>query len=131
MEKLILIVEDEPSNMKLFRDLLEIGGYPTIEATDGQRGVKLALERKPGLILMDINMPVMDGCEATRILKADASTKHIPIVAVTSCVMKSEIEEILRAGCDDYLIKPIDIKDFLNKMAQYLPGTENAEITGL
>lgn len=121
MATLILIVEDEPTNMKLFRDLLKFGGYPTIEATDGQQGVKLARQRKPDLILMDVNMPVMDGREATRILKTDASTKHIPIVAVTSCVMESEIEEILRAGCDDYLVKPIDIKEFLNKVTRYLP----------
>jgi two-component system cell cycle response regulator DivK len=120
MATLILIVEDEPTNMKLFRDLLKFGGYPTIEATDGQQGVKLARQRKPDLILMDVNMPVMDGREATRILKTDASTKHIPIVAVTSCVMESEIEEILRAGCDDYLVKPIDIKEFLNKVTRYL-----------
>ncbi len=109
----------------LFRDVLKIGGYPTIEATDGQQGIKLARERKPGLILMDIMMPVIDGREATRILKTDASTKHIPIVTVTSCVMKSEIEEILRAGCEDYLVKPINVKDFLNKVAQYLSRTEN------
>ncbi len=120
MAKVILIVEDEPKNLKLVRDLLQVSGYKTIEATDGKQGVALARARKPGLILMDIMMPVIDGLEATRILKADATTRNIPVIALTSFVMKGDKERILQAGCDGYITKPIDIQEFLKKVAEYL-----------
>ncbi len=122
MAKLILIVEDEPRNLKLVRDLLQVSGYTTIEATDGKQSVDLAKARKPDLILMDIQMPVMDGLEAIRILKADATTRNIPILALTSYAMKGDKERILEAGCNGYLAKPIDIQELLKKVAQYLPG---------
>ena len=120
MAKVILIVEDEPKNLKLVRDLLRVRGYTTIEATDGKQGVESAKDRKPDLILMDIQMPVMDGLEATRILKADATTKNIPVLALTSDAMKGDKEKILEAGCDGYLAKPLDIKELLEKVAEYL-----------
>ena len=120
MAKLILITEDEPKNMTLFRDLLKISGYSTIEATDGKQGVELAKENKPDLILMDVQMPVMDGLEATRILKADADTSNIPILALTSYAMKGDKERILSAGCDGYLAKPIDIQEFRKTVDEYL-----------
>ncbi len=122
MAKVILIVEDEPNNLKLVRDLLQISGYITIEATDGKQGVALARARKPDLILMDIQMPVMDGLEATRTLKADAITRNILVVALTSHVMKEDKEKILQAGFDGYLTKPIDIRELLKKVADYLSG---------
>ena len=122
MAKVILIVEDEPKNLKLLRDLLRVSGYTTIEATDGEQGVELAKARKPDLILMDIQMPVMDGLEATRILKADATTKNIPVLALTSYAMKGDKEKILEAGCDGYLAKPLDIKELLKKVTEYLSG---------
>ncbi len=122
MAKLILIVEDEPRNLTLLRDLLQVSGYKTIEATDGEQGVKLARAKKPDLILMDIMMPKMDGLEATRILKADATTSNIPILALTSYAMKGDKERILEAGCDGYLAKPIDIKELLKIVAEYLSG---------
>ncbi len=120
MAKVILIVEDEPNNLKLVRDLLQVSGYKTIEATDGKQGVALARAKKPDLILMDIQMPVMDGFEATRVLKADATTRNIPVIALTSYVMKGDKERILQAGCDGYITKPIDIQEFLKKVAEYL-----------
>jgi two-component system cell cycle response regulator DivK len=120
MDKLILIVEDEPKNLTLFRDLLQRFGYVTIEATNGKDGVELARVRNPNLILMDIQMPVMDGLEATQILKLDTETKNIPILALTSYAMKGDREKILQAGCDGYLAKPIDVKEFLATVAQYL-----------
>ena len=120
MSKEILIVDDEPKNLKLFGDLLQKFGYTTIEATDGRQGVELAKARKPDLILMDIMMPNMDGLEATRILKADASTSSIPIIALTSYAMAGDKERILQAGCDHYITKPIDIKEFLKNVADYL-----------
>jgi len=122
MAKLILIVEDEPKNITLLRDLLQVSGYSTIEATDGKQGVELAKAKKPDLILMDIQMPVMDGLEATRILKADATTGNIPVLALTSYAMKGDEERILKAGCDGYLAKPFNIRELLKTVAEYLSG---------
>ena len=122
MAKVILIVEDEPKNLTLLRDLLQVSGYKTIEATDGEKGVELAKARKPGLILMDIQMPEMDGLEATRILKTDATTSNIPVLALTAYAMKGDEERILEAGCDGYLTKPFDIKELLKEVAENLSG---------
>jgi len=122
MAKLILIVEDEPKNITLLRDLLQVSGYSTIEATDGKQGVELAEAKKPDLILMDIQMPVMDGLEATRILKVDATTSNIPVLALTSYAMKGDEERILQAGCDGYLTKPFNIQELLKTVAEYLSG---------
>ena len=120
MARVILIVEDEPRNRKLFRDLLQLKGYATLEATNGKQGVKIAREKKPDLILMDILMPIMDGLEATRILKTDAETKDIPIIALTSYAMKGDEERIRQAGCDEYITKPIDTREFVKKITEYL-----------
>ncbi len=122
MAKLILIVEDEPRNSTLLRDLLQVSGYSTIEATDGKQGVELAKSRKPDLILMDVQMPEMDGLEATRIIKADAATSNIPILALSSHAMKGDEEWILQAGCDGYLAKPFDIRELLKEVAKHLSG---------
>jgi CheY-like chemotaxis protein len=120
MSKVILIVEDEPLNMKLFRDLLQVNGYATFEAKDGKQGVEIAVEKQPDLILMDIHMPVMDGLEATRILKSDPATAGIPIIALTSGAMASDREKAVRAGCDAFMSKPVDIHDFLEMVASEL-----------
>jgi two-component system cell cycle response regulator DivK len=122
MSKVVLIVENDSRNMKLFRDLLQVHGIATLEATNGQEGVKLAMEKKPDLILMDIQMPVMDGLEATRILKADGRTRGIPIIALTSYAMKGDHERALGAGCDGYLAKPVDTRNFLKEISAYLSG---------
>jgi len=122
MAKVILIVEDEPKSLKLIRDLLQVSGYKTIEATDGEKGVELAKASKPDLILMDVQMPKMDGLETTRILKADATTSNIPVLALTSYAMKGDEERILEAGCDGYLAKPFDIQELLKTVAEYLSG---------
>ena len=120
MGKTILIVEDEPRNLKLLRDLLQRFGYEILEALDGEQGVKLAGDKIPDLILMDIMMPKMDGLEATRIIKADTKTKHIPIIALTSYAMKGDREKTVEAGCDGYIAKPIDIKEVLSAIEHYL-----------
>jgi two-component system cell cycle response regulator DivK len=120
MGKTILIVEDEPRNLKLLRDLLLRFGYEILEASDGEQGVKSAGEKMPDLILMDIMMPKMDGLEATRIIKADTKTKHIPIIALTSYAMKGDREKTIEAGCDGYIAKPIDIKEVLKTIEHYL-----------
>jgi two-component system cell cycle response regulator DivK len=120
MAKTILIVEDEPRNLKLLRDLLQRFGYEILEAPDGEQGVKSAGEKIPDLILMDIMMPKMDGLEATRIIKADEKTKHIPIIALTSYAMKGDREKTIEAGCDGYIAKPIDIKEVLKAIEHFL-----------
>jgi CheY-like chemotaxis protein len=120
MDNIILIVEDEPKNLTLFRDLLQRFGYLTIEATNGKDGVDLAKVHNPNLILMDIQLPVMDGLEATRILKSDTTTKDIPILALTSYAMTGDKDKILQAGCDGYLSKPVDVQVFLSTVASYL-----------
>jgi two-component system cell cycle response regulator DivK len=120
MGKTILIVEDEPKNMKLLRDLLQRFGYEILEASDGEQGVKSAGEKMPDLILMDIMMPKMDGLEATRIIKADIKTKHIPVIALTSYAMKGDREKTIEAGCDGYIAKPIEIKEVLKTIETYL-----------
>ena len=120
MEKVVLIVEDDANSRKLIRDLLQVSGHTTLEATDGKQGVALAKEKRPDLILMDIQLPVMDGLEATRILKADNETREIPIVALTAYAMEGDEERMLQAGCDGYLPKPIDVQEFLKKVSEYL-----------
>jgi two-component system cell cycle response regulator DivK len=120
MNKTVLIVEDDPRNMKLIRDLLQRHGYATLEAGNGEEGVNLAIEKRPDLILMDIQMPVMDGLEATRIIKANAMTKDIPIVALTSYAMREDEDRLIQAGCDGYLAKPIDTRKFPKEISAYL-----------
>lgn len=126
MRKEILIVEDDAKNMRLFRDILQFKGYSILEATDGRQGVDLAKEHKPDLILMDIQLPVMDGIEATRIIKSDESCKNIRVVALTASVMTGDREKIMEAGCDGYISKPIDIKEFLSTIEKYF---QTAEVT--
>lgn len=123
MTKKILIVEDDPQNMTLFRDLLVVSGYETFEATDGEQGVELARANRPDLILMDVQMPVMDGLEATRILKADSVTSGIPVVALTASAMRGDEERTIEAGCDGYMTKPVDIKEFLKLVSRYFADT--------
>ena len=124
MQKVILIVEDDPKSLELFRTLLQLSGYTTLEATDGRRGVELAKEKRPDLILMDTWLPIMNGLEATEILKAYPATKDIPIIALTAHAMAEDKERVLQAGSDGYLTKPISIHGFLEKVAEYLHSDE-------
>ncbi len=119
MSKVILIVDDQPANVKLLHVVLRKNGYTTLEAIDGKQGIEMARDQRPDIILMDKNMPVMDGLEATRILKKDESTKAIPIIIISSSAMKGDREEILESGCDEYMSKPIDIYKVLETVAQY------------
>jgi two-component system cell cycle response regulator DivK len=120
MGRVVLIVEDDPRNLKLIRDLLQIRGYTTLEATDGKQGVDMARAKMPDLILMDIQMPVMNGFEATSILKADPVTKSITIVALTAFAMQGDREKCMEAGFNDYITKPLDIRAFMTKIKEYL-----------
>ncbi len=121
MAKLILIVEDEPKNLKLVRDLLQHSGYTTIEATDGEQGVELANSQKPDLILMDIMMPVMDGYTACHTIKTDKATKAIPVVMLTA--MDYELNKALGkdVGADEYITKPVNRQELLDVISRFLP----------
>jgi two-component system cell cycle response regulator DivK len=120
MNETVLIVEDDPRNMKLTRDLLQHHSYIFLEARNGEQGVKLAIGKRPDLILMDIQMSVMDGLEATRIIKANVVTKDIPVVALTSYAMRGDEDRLVQAGCDGYLAKRIDTRKFLKEISAYL-----------
>lgn len=119
-DALILIVEDNPKNLKLIRDLLQFKGYKTIEAETAEAGIDLARERHPALILMDIQLPGMDGREAMKTLKGDTATQEIPIIALTASAMKGDREALLAEGFDGYIPKPIDIKEVPKVVASYI-----------
>ncbi len=116
----ILVIEDNPSNMKLAVFLLEKEGHEVLQAPDAEEGLRVARDRLPALILMDVQLPGMDGLAATRLLKADAATRHIKIVALTAFAMRGDQEKIEAAGCDDYIAKPIRYKEFLKVVVQML-----------
>ena len=118
--ELILIVEDHALNAKLIRDFLRVKGYQVIESTTAEEGLQLAREHGPGLILMDIRLPGMDGVTALQELKCDEATRQIPVIAVTASVMPSERDEFLAAGFDGYHPKPISVKGLLEEMRALL-----------
>jgi len=118
--ELILIVEDNEKNRKLVRDVLQFKGYRTLDAETAEIGLSLAREALPALILMDIQLPGMNGIDALGHLRADAATRHIPVVAVTASAMMHDRQKILAAGFDGYQSKPIDVKGFLTLVADVL-----------
>jgi two-component system cell cycle response regulator DivK len=121
--KRILLVEDTEDNRQIVRDLIDtIDGYELIEADDGAAGLAMASEHKPDLILMDIQLPVMDGYEATRRIKSDPTLKHIPVIAVTSYALSGDEDRTREAGCDDYIAKPFSPRQLLVKINEYLPS---------
>ena len=120
MKKRILVVEDTEDNRQILRDLLTAAGYDIIEATDGATGVAMAADQLPDLILMDIQLPVIDGYEATRRIKADPATRHIPIVAVTSYALAGDETKTREAGCDGYIAKPYSPRNLLEKVRGFL-----------
>ena len=122
MSKRILIVEDQEDNRSILRDLLSAAGYELIEATNGAQGVELAQRERPDLILMDIQLPIVDGYEATRRIKANAELKRIPIIAVTSYALSGDEAKARAAGCDGYVTKPFSPRQLLAKVREYLPG---------
>jgi two-component system, cell cycle response regulator DivK len=120
MTKRILMVEDTEDNRQIIRDLMESVGYDLIEAEDGAAGVAMATEHRPDLILMDIQLPVMDGYEACRRIKADPELRHIPIIAVTSYALSGDETKTKAAGCDGYVAKPFSPRQLLAKMNEFL-----------
>jgi len=118
----ILVVEDNEKNMKLFRDVLSATGYRTLEATTGGEAVEMAMEHTPDLVLMDIQMPDMDGVEALRRLRADARTASLRVLAVTAQAMRGDREQFLAAGFDGYLSKPVSVQELLGTVRRYCDG---------
>ena len=116
----VLVVEDNPANMTLATFLLQSAGHSVVTAANAEIGLMLARSEQPDLILMDIQLPGMDGLEATGLLKADVATRAIPVVALTALAMKGDEERIRAAGCDGYIAKPMRYKDFLATVAQQL-----------
>ena len=118
--KTILIVEDNEKNMKLVRDILRHKGYQTIEAQTGGDGVRLACERRPDLILMDIQLPDIDGIEALRRIRADAALDAVPVVAVSASVMPDDKQKIVTSGFDAFVSKPINLKQFVETVERFV-----------
>ena len=116
----VLIIEDNPTNMTLAIFLLKSVGHAVLSATDAEAGLALAREEQPDLILMDIQLPGMDGLEATALLKGDALTRAIPVIALTALAMKGDEERIRAAGCDGYIAKPMRYQEFLKTVAEQL-----------
>ena len=116
----VLLVEDNAANMKLATFLLESAGHTVLRATDAEIGLTLARGEQPNLILMDIQLPGMDGLEATGLLKRDEATRAIPVIALTALAMKGDEERILAAGCDGYIAKPMNYQSFLATIAAHL-----------
>jgi len=115
----VLVVEDNERNMKLFRDVLQASGFSTLEAATGERAVELVFEHRPDLVLMDIQLPDIDGIEALRRVRADDRFASVPVVALTAQAMEGDRERFLAAGFDGYLSKPVDISDFVTTVKRY------------
>ena len=118
----VLIVEDNDKNMKLARDVLQAKGYQTLEALTGEEGVKLAKEKQPDLVLMDIQLPGINGIEAFRQIRGDAKTRGIPVVALTASVTPTDRSAINAAGFDAFLSKPINLKEFVETVRRLVEG---------
>ena len=121
----ILVVEDNERNLKLVRDVLQYAGYDVIAASSGEQGVALARERVPDLVLMDLQLPTMDGTEALRLLRNDPLTREIPVVAVTAFAMKDDRERALDAGFDSYIEKPISVRTLPDQVRGFLDRKEH------
>lgn len=122
MTKTVLIVEDNELNMKLFHDLLDAHGYQTLQTRDGMEALNIAREKRPDLILMDIQLPEVSGLEVTKWLKEDDTLRDIPVVAVTAFAMKGDEERIREGGCEAYISKPISVSQFMETVRQFIGG---------
>ena len=119
MSKRVLVVEDNEKNMKLFRDVLQAKGYEPLEATSGEEAVALATEHVPDLILMDVQLPGIDGIEALGRIRSDERTSAIPVVALTAQAMAGDRERFLESGFDGYISKPVDVLEFVQTVESY------------
>lgn len=122
----VLLVEDNEDNLLIYSTILRHSGFTVLEARDGRAGIDMATSELPGLILMDVSIPLIDGLEATRQLKANASTKHIPIIALTAHALASDQQKAIEAGCDAYISKPAEPRIVLAAVKRYLGEAEAA-----
>jgi two-component system cell cycle response regulator DivK len=122
----ILVVEDNLDNMTLITDVLQSLGYEAIPARDGEEGVKMAGTEKPDLVLMDLSLPKMDGWTATRLIKADENLAKIPVIALTAHAMVGDRDRALEAGCDDYLTKPLNLRELAQKLNEHIAASRRA-----
>jgi two-component system cell cycle response regulator DivK len=120
MKTCILVVEDQEDNRQILRDLLKSADYEMIEAVDGEQALAAVAKRRPDLILMDIQLPILDGYEVTRRIRADPTLRSIPIIAVTSYALSGDEAKARQAGCDDYVTKPYSPRQLLAKIREYL-----------
>ncbi len=120
MSACILVVEDNPKNLKLVRDVLQYSGYEVVEATTGEDGVRLAREVHPDLVLMDLQLPGIDGAEALRLIRAEVSTRSMPVVAVTAFVMADDRSSAFASGFDGYVEKPISVRGLAQQVQDFL-----------
>lgn len=120
----ILVIEDNELNMKLVVALLKIANYEILQAPDAETGIALARRHRPALILMDVQLPGMDGLAATQIIKSDEALKQTPVVALTSYAMQGDDEKAREAGCDGYISKPLDTRLFLSQIGEFLGAGE-------
>ena len=120
MSKRILVIEDTENNRRILNDLLTRAGFEVVEANDGEKGVAMAAERKPDLILMDIQLPIVDGYEATRRIKSDPALRGIPIIAVTSYALSGDDAKAFAAGCTGYVTKPFSPRQLLAKVRDHI-----------
>ena len=118
--ELILIIEDNETNLTLVRDVLQFTGYQTLEAPTAEEGIRIAREKQPALILMDFHLPGMNGIDAFKVLRSDAATSPIPVIAVTASAMPEDRKKMLDAGFDGVQTKPIHVLEFLNTVEQAL-----------
>ena len=121
MSRRILVVEDQEDNRRILRDLLTSAGYEIIQAENGEEALAAAARERPGLILMDIQLPVLDGYEATRRIKADPALRAIPVIVVTSYALSGDENKARAAGCDAYVTKPFSPRALLAKIREYVP----------
>ena len=128
-ESLILIVEDNEKNRRMLRDILQVNGYTTVESETAEEGLEIAREQQPALVLMDIQLPGMDGIEAREQLRYDPQTRHIPVVAVTASAMQHDQSRIEKAGFDAFHYKPIRIKEILATVREMVARQQSAEDT--
>ncbi len=124
-KKTVMVIEDDAKNMELFRILLKKGKYKILEVSEAEVGITMACEHRPDLILMDIQLPRMDGLSATRVIKDHPDLKDIPVVALSSYAMQSDIQKALDAGCEGYITKPINTRSFLETIGEYLKNSKN------
>jgi len=127
IRKKVLIVEDNDLNMKLFNDLLVAHGYGTLQTKDGVEALALARQHHPDLILMDIGLPVMDGCKATRLIREDEALRNVPIVAVSANATAEYRVKALAAGCDEYVTKPVDVDHLMTLIRDFVRPSDSVE----